>query len=163
MTITIVGLGPGDALEITREAWSALVTADEVYVRTELHPAVKGLPDHLSLHSFDHVYEQAESFDQVYDTITAQVIRLGQRPQGVVYAVPGHPLVGESTVTRILKLAEQAGLSVRIINGVSFITPILVRLRMMRSTAFKWPTRWMWRPASPAVEPGCADHHRPAL
>jgi tetrapyrrole methylase family protein/MazG family protein len=130
MTITIVGLGPGDALQITREAWSALVAADEVYVRTEHHPAVKGLPDHLSLHSFDHVYEQAESFDQVYDTITAQVIRLGQRPQGVVYAVPGHPLVGESTVTRILNLAEQAGLSVRIINGVSFVTPILVRLGM---------------------------------
>jgi len=130
MTITIVGLGPGDALHITREAWSALEKADEVYLRTEQHPAVKGLPDHLSLKSFDHVYEQAQSFDQVYDTIAAQVVRLGQRPQGVVYAVPGHPLVGESTVTRILKLAEQTGLTVRIVNGVSFIAPILVSLRM---------------------------------
>ena len=95
MTITIVGLGPGDAQQITREAWSVLVMADEVYLRTEHHPTVKGLPDHLSLHSFDHVYDQAQSFDEVYDNIAAQVIQLGQRPQGVVYAVPGHPLVGE--------------------------------------------------------------------
>ncbi len=130
MTITIVGLGPGDAQQITREAWSVLVLADEVYLRTEHHPTVKGLPDHLSLHSFDHVYDQAQSFDEVYHNIAEQVIRLGQRPQGVVYAVPGHPLVGESTVTRILKLAEQAGLAVRIINGVSFVTPILVSLGM---------------------------------
>ena len=54
-------------------------------------------------------------------TIAEEVVRLGQRPQGVVYAVPGHPLVGESTVTRILKRAEEAGLPVRIVNGVSFI------------------------------------------
>lgn len=128
MTITIVGLGPGDALHITREAWQVLTMADEVYLRTEHHPTVKDLPDHLTLRAFDHFYEQAQSFDEVYDNIAAEVIRLGQRPQGVVYAVPGHPLVGEATVTRILKLAEQAGLLVRIINSVSFITPILVSL-----------------------------------
>src|SRR5512137_110782 len=92
--ITIVGLGPGDAQQITREAWSALLMADEVYLRTEHHPTVSGLPDQLALHSFDHVYEQALSFDEVYDTIAAQVVQLGRRPQGVVYAVPGHPLVG---------------------------------------------------------------------
>jgi tetrapyrrole methylase family protein/MazG family protein len=128
MTITIVGLGPGDALQITREAWQVLARAGEVYLRTKHHPAVKDLPDHLALPTFDHFYQQAQSFDEVYDGIAAEVIRLGQRPQGVVYAVPGHPLVGESTVTRILKLAEQAGLAVRIVNGVSFIAPILTSL-----------------------------------
>jgi len=128
MAITIVGLGPGDALQITREAWQVLTMADEVCLRTEHHPTVKDLPDHLTLRAFDYFYEQAQSFDEVYDNIATEVIRLGQRPQGVVYAVPGHPLVGEATVTRILKLAEQAGLLVRIINSASFITPILVSL-----------------------------------
>jgi tetrapyrrole methylase family protein/MazG family protein len=128
MTITIVGLGPGDALQITREAWQALAKAGEVYLRTEHHPTVKDLPDRLALRTFDHFYERAQSFDEVYDNIAAEVIRLGQRPQGVVYAVPGHPLVGESTVTRILKLAEPAGLAVHIINGFSFVTPILTSL-----------------------------------
>jgi tetrapyrrole methylase family protein/MazG family protein len=55
-------------------------------------------------------------------------VRLGQRPQGVIYAVPGHPLVGESTVTRILARAEQIGLPVQIVSSGSFITPILVSL-----------------------------------
>jgi tetrapyrrole methylase family protein/MazG family protein len=128
MTIAIVGLGPGDALQITREAWQTLAKADEVYLRTEHHPTVKDLPDRLALRTFDYFYERAQSFDEVYDNIAAEVIRLGQRPQGVVYAVPGHPLVGESTVTRILRRAEESELPVRIVNGVSFIEPILSRL-----------------------------------
>jgi tetrapyrrole methylase family protein/MazG family protein len=128
MAITIVGLGPGDAMQLTREAWHVLAMADEVYLRTERHPTTPGLPAEPKLKSFDDLYEQAESFDALYDKIADQVVRLGQRPQGVVYAVPGHPLVGESTVTRILHRAEQAGLPVRIVNSVSFITPILVSL-----------------------------------
>jgi tetrapyrrole methylase family protein/MazG family protein len=128
MTITIIGLGPGDASQLTREAWSLLAKADEVYLRTERHPTVQGLPPELVLHSFDDRYDQAESFDQLYDKIAEEVVRLGQRPQGVVYAVPGHPLVGESTVTRILKLAEQAGVPVRIVNGISFVSPSLASL-----------------------------------
>jgi tetrapyrrole methylase family protein/MazG family protein len=128
MTITIIGLGPGDASQLTREAWSLLAKADEVYLRTERHPTVQGLPPELVLHSFDDWYDQAESFDQLYDKIAEEVVRLGQRPQGVVYAVPGHPLVGESTVTRILKLAEQAGVPVRIVNGISFVSPSLASL-----------------------------------
>ena len=128
MTITILGLGPGDAMQLTREAWQVLETAGEVYLRTGRHPTVPDLPLGLALHCFDDLYEQAQDFQQVYTTIAEEIVRLGQRPQGVVYAVPGHPLVGESTVTRILKRAEEAGLPVRIVNGVSFIEPILNRL-----------------------------------
>lgn len=125
MAITILGLGPGDAMQLTREAWGVLEASSEIYVRTRRHPTVEGLPSHLNLYSFDHLYEQADDLPQVYERIADEVIRLGQRPEGVVYAVPGHPLVGESTVTRILKRAEQAGLPARVVSGVSFISPIL--------------------------------------
>jgi len=128
MTITILGLGPGDAMQLAREAWQVLETAGEVYLRTGRHPTVPDLPPGLVLHRFDDLYEQAQDFEQVYTTIAEEVVRLGHRPQGVVYAVPGHPLVGESTVTRILKRAEESGLPVRIISGISFIEPILNRL-----------------------------------
>ena len=130
MTITIIGLGPGDAMQLTREAWSLLAAADEVYVRTKRHPTVQGLPPELVLHSFDEWYEQAKSFDQLYDKIAEEVVRLGQRSQGVTYAVPGHPLVGEFTATRIVKLAEQVGIPVRIVNGISFVSPSLASLGM---------------------------------
>ena len=34
MTITIVGLGPGDPAQVTRKAWEVLEAAHEVYLRT---------------------------------------------------------------------------------------------------------------------------------
>ncbi|HEY75543.1 MAG TPA: nucleoside triphosphate pyrophosphohydrolase [Thermoflexia bacterium] len=128
MGIVIVGLGPGDPKHLTREAWQVLSEAEEVWLRTVHHPTVAGLPEGVAIHSFDHLYESAEDFATVYETIAAEVIRLGGRPEGVTYAVPGHPLMGEAAVQRILALAREAGLPVRIVEGLSFIEPTLTAL-----------------------------------
>jgi tetrapyrrole methylase family protein/MazG family protein len=128
MKITIVGLGPGNPAFLTLEAWQVLEEADEVYLRTERHPTVDSLPPHLSLHSFDHLYEEKADFAEVYEEIAARVLALGERPQGVIYAVPGHPLVGEASVQRILALARKRGLEVQIVEGLSFIEPVLTCL-----------------------------------
>jgi tetrapyrrole methylase family protein/MazG family protein len=80
------------------------------------------------LHSFDPLYEEASAFEEVYTAIAAEVLALGRRPQGVVYAVPGHPLVGEASVERILDAAREAGLPVRIVAGLSFVEPVLTAL-----------------------------------
>lgn len=121
--ITIVGLGPGDPKQLTLEAQRVLEEAEEVYLRTNRHPTVDYLPTHLILHSFDHLYEEKETFDEVYDEIAHRIVELGERPQGVVYAVPGHPIVGESSTRRILALAQEMGLKVRIVQGLSFLEP----------------------------------------
>jgi len=132
MAITIVGLGPGDPRHLTREAWAVLEAAagdgDEVWLRTEHHPVVTGLPPHLTLHSFDYLYEEGGNFLQVYDAIASEVLRLGWRPEGVIYAVPGHPLVGEATVRQVLSQADEAGLAVRVVEGLSFVAPTLTAL-----------------------------------
>jgi tetrapyrrole methylase family protein/MazG family protein len=128
MGITIVGLGPGEGKLLTREATEILEGAGEVYLRTLRHPAVSSLSSELTLHSFDDVYESEQDFAAVYDTIALQIVELGKRPQAVVYAVPGHPLVGEETVHRILTLAEDQGLDVTVIPGLSFIDAALVPL-----------------------------------
>ena len=128
--ITIVGLGPGDPRHLTREAWATLEAANEVWLRTCHHPTVDGLPPHLALHSFDALYEGAQDFGQVYERIVGQVLRLAERPQGVLYAVPGHPLVGEATVKQILSRAEEAGLVVCVVEGLSFVEPALTALRV---------------------------------
>ena len=122
--IVLLGLGPGDPQILTRAAWEVLQQADEVYVRTAQHPTVAGFPQHLRVHSFDAVYEQADTFEQVYETIVAEVLRLGRRPQGVVYAVPGHPLVAETTGVAILQQARAQGLPVRVVEGLSFLEPV---------------------------------------
>ncbi len=129
-TITIVGLGPGDPRHLTREAWEVLASADTIWLRTERHPTASELPPQPTLRTFDHLYEEADDFQQVYAAIAGEVLRLGQRPQGVVYCVPGHPLVGESTVKQILAQAEQAGLPVRIVEGLSFVEPVLTALQV---------------------------------
>ncbi len=125
MGITIVGLGPGDPALLTLQAWDLLSKAGEVYLRTRRHPTVVGLPPGVVLHSFDDLYDQAPDFRTVYDAIAGQILTLGRRPEGVVYAVPGHPLVGEASVQRILQAAAAEGLPVRLVDGLSFVEPVL--------------------------------------
>ncbi len=128
--ITILGLGPGDPKLLTRQVWELLGQVNEIYVRTQRHPALAGLPAHLQIHSFDYLYNRASSFESVYQQITEQVVQLGKRSQGVVYAVPGHPFVAEATTPAILSLARQEGLSVQVLDGISFIEPILTALEI---------------------------------
>jgi len=127
-SISIVGLGPGGADLLTLAAQQRLAAADEVYLRTRRHPTVAALPAHLAVHSFDDFYQRLPTFEAVYQAIAEEVLRLGQRPQGVLYAVPGHPLVGEAATQRILALAAEGEVAVEIVEGLSFIGPVLSAL-----------------------------------
>jgi tetrapyrrole methylase family protein/MazG family protein len=121
--IDIVGLGPGDPGLLTRQAWERLASAPEVYLRTRQHPCVAYLPAGPAYHSFDACYEAHASFEQVYADIAARVLALGRREGGVIYAVPGDPAVGETTVRLIREQAAAEGIPVRLLAGVSFIEP----------------------------------------
>jgi tetrapyrrole methylase family protein/MazG family protein len=110
---------------ITREAWQVISEASEVWLRTADHPAAAGLPPHLHVHSFDDLYQHSEEFEAVYAAIVGRLMELGARPEGVVYAVPGDPMVGEATVQA---LTQEAKIPLRIVHGVSFIEPSLAAL-----------------------------------
>jgi len=126
--ITIVGLGPGSIEDLSLKAWRKLENASTVYLRTKHHPCVSELPDHLTCHSFDDLYDSLDKFEEVYTTIAARVVDIAQKEGDIIYAVPGDPLVGESTVTRLLTLALNKGIDVDIINGISFIEPMLAEI-----------------------------------
>jgi len=128
--ITILGLGPGNPEQLTLEAWKVLQEAEEVYLRTLQHPTIAGLPKELTLHSFDHLYEQEKDFSKVYELIVEQVIALGHRPEGVLYAVPGHPNIAEATGPEIIRQANALGLEVRVVEGLSFLEPTFNALRI---------------------------------
>ncbi|GAB4506425.1 MAG: nucleoside triphosphate pyrophosphohydrolase [Anaerolineales bacterium] len=127
MNLIIVGLGPGDPKLLTLEAQDVLTRAPEIYVRTRKHPTVDALPA-TAVHSFDRFYEEYDDFAQVYTAIAHEVIRLARRDEGAVYAVPGHPLVGERSVQLALQMAREAGIPVRIVDGLSFVEPTLSAL-----------------------------------
>ena len=95
--ITILGLGPGDPQLLTKQAQNVIDGLQEIYLRTKRHPTVEALPKKIEVHSFDHLYDQAEKFEDVYSQIIDQVLALGERPEGVTYAVPGSPFVAEAT------------------------------------------------------------------
>jgi tetrapyrrole methylase family protein / MazG family protein len=126
--ITILGLGPGDSGHLTRQVWDWLNAIQEIYVRTDEHPSVKDFPVGLTVHSFDSLYQQADSFEKVYDEIVEQIISLGHLPQGVTYGVPGHPYIAEATTPAIVQRAEDAGIPVQVMEGLSFIEPTCTAL-----------------------------------
>ncbi len=129
MGIVVVGLGPGSGQLLTREAWDVLSQASEVHLRTERHPAVADLPPAVKLVTFDAIYDSAETFADVYEQITTSLINLG-REGDVVYAVPGHPHVGEATVLKLVEAASAENIDLRIVAGISFVEPMLTAVNV---------------------------------
>ena len=121
--ITLVGLGCGKPGWVTREAWDWLKEIDTLYLRTKLHPLMESLPSHLQLKLFEDIYQDEEESEMVYDAIIEEILRLGKRPEGVTYAVPGHPFVAEPTCPEIARRAKELGINLRVIDGVSYLEP----------------------------------------
>ena len=121
--LIILGLGPGEAKFLTREAWDVLTKVSEIYLRTQEHPTLSGFPSSLQVRSFDDLYEQADSFPEVYEGIVKQVLALSERPEGVVYAVPGDPFIAEATTPAIIQEAKTRGIPFRVVSGMSYMEP----------------------------------------
>jgi len=139
--ITIVGLGPGRWDDLTLQARDCFAQAARagatVYFRTLIHPTVEPLrrefPD-LHIVVRDAYYEESQEWSTLYQRIADRVCVLAEQ-QSVIYAVPGHPLVGEATVQLLLGLAGERGLSTRIIAGLSFLEPVCEALSLDPFTA----------------------------
>lgn len=126
MTLTILGLGPGEVDDLSRRAWRTLKQAKTVILRTSRHNCVPCLPqgEGIEYQNCDDLYEQIPAFEGVYAAIVERVMQAA-RAGDVVYAVPGDPLVGESTVLKLLEQAKAEGLAVTIVSGISFVEPTL--------------------------------------
>jgi tetrapyrrole methylase family protein/MazG family protein len=134
--ITILGLGPGSWDDLTIQARAVLERAAReqtpVCFRTLVHPTIEPIkaafPD-LQITSFDDFYDESDNWEQLYQRITESVCEQAAR-QPVIYAVPGHPLIGELTVQLLLAQARQRGLSTRIVAGLSFLEPVCAALEL---------------------------------
>lgn len=95
--VRVVGLGPADRGFVTVRAWELLTSSPVVRLRTRIHPAADSLA---SVASYDDWYDEAASFEALYERIVDDLVRLAlESPSGeVVYAVPGSPVVAEHTV-----------------------------------------------------------------
>lgn len=98
-SVAIVGLGPGGVEYVTQHTQAVIAAASKRFVRTARHPSAELVPDAAS---FDDVYEQADTFDDVYAEITERLVAAATEHGEVLYAVPGSPLVLERTVRNLL-------------------------------------------------------------
>ena len=118
--IAIIGLGPGDVGEIPLAIWQLLHSGRRVILRTRRHPCVEVLGQIADLQSCDDLYEQHTAFADVYAAIVARVLAAAADGP-VVYALPGHPWVGEATTGALLAAAQEKGLTVYVAGAASFI------------------------------------------
>lgn len=103
--ITVVGLGPGSAGQLSVETMELLKNGECVILRTAVHPSVSRLTEEkVNFTSCDNFYEEGASFEDVYGNIVNFVLEKAQT-QDVVYAVPGSPLVAERTVVLLRERA----------------------------------------------------------
>jgi tetrapyrrole methylase family protein / MazG family protein len=135
--ITILGLGPGRWEDLTIEARALLEQAatnpKTVFFRTLIHPIIEPLKHKipgLRITSFDSFYNEATNWDTLYQRIAQEICTLAEQHSPVLYAVPGHPLIGEASVQLILHQAHERGLSARIVGGLSFLEPVCTALEL---------------------------------
>ncbi|MEI8321911.1 MAG: nucleoside triphosphate pyrophosphohydrolase [Actinomycetes bacterium] len=113
--ICVVGLGPGDPGLVTSATLSAINEIQHQFLRTTQHPSA-----HLLSHaqSFDHLYDAASTFDEVYVQIAEQLVVAAHEHDTVLYAVPGSPSVLERSVQL---LRQRKDVVVEVFAAVSFL------------------------------------------
>ncbi len=129
--ISVVGLGPGDINALTIGTVEILKTSKNIFLRTIKHPTVKYLEEKkINFKTYDNVYDKSESFDDVYKVIAEDLIKQHEELGDVVYAVPGHPLVAEKSVSILLKLCNNENIKIEILPAVSFVDAIMEALKI---------------------------------
>jgi tetrapyrrole methylase family protein/MazG family protein len=101
--ISVVGLGPGAPEHVTEQTRVAIETAQHRYLRTARHPSADLVTNAVS---FDHLYDEADTFEAVYESIVDRLVAAAGEHGEILYAVPGSPMVLERTV-RLLRAHDQ--------------------------------------------------------
>ena len=113
--VAVVGLGPAGPDLTTVGATARLAAAPVRFLRTHRHPAAEPWADDPS---FDHHYESAATFDEVYAAIVEDLVAAASRHGEVAYAVPGSPHVLERAVAALL---ADDRVEVDLVAGMSFL------------------------------------------
>jgi tetrapyrrole methylase family protein/MazG family protein len=120
--ITVVGLGPGGDGQMTAETSAAIERIPHRWLRTSRHPSAHLVP---GAHTFDEVYEAADTFADVYSEIVERLVVSALEHGEILYAVPGSPLVLERSVEA---LRADARVRCDVLPALSFLDVAWARL-----------------------------------
>ena len=113
--VVVVGLGPAGPELVTAAALDALDRPVRRFLRTSRHPSAVVVENATT---FDHLYEDADTFAEVYSAITEELVAAAAEDGEVVYAVPGSPFVLERSVRHLL---TDPRVTVEVVPGLSFL------------------------------------------
>jgi tetrapyrrole methylase family protein/MazG family protein len=113
--VVIVGLGPGPRNTVTQATLEAIERIEVQFVRTKRHPTADLMP---RATSFDSLYDTLPTFEDVYREITEAVVAAALKHGEVLYAVPGSPLILESSVAQ---LRADSRVEVQVLPALSFL------------------------------------------
>ena len=129
--IRVVGLGPGAIGSLTIETLELLKEGKKIYLRTEKHPTVDYLKSlSIQFETYDDRYEEYNNFDDVYRSIAEDLIQKHEIHGDIIYGVPGHPLVAETSVKLLIKMCEKNKIDIEILPAVSFIDAVIQSLKL---------------------------------
>src|SRR5215204_1327353 len=128
--IVVIGLGPGNPALRTVGAQQMLDAADRIILRTRIHPGLDDLANDARVTDCDDLYESAADFDTLYPAISRRVVGTARSGGAVVFAVPGHPRVGERSVPLIEAVARELDIAVDVLDGVSFLDVVAGALQI---------------------------------
>ena len=113
--MVVAGLGPAGPELLTAATVAAVERIPHRYLRTARHPAAQAAT---GATSFDAVYEEAGTLDEVYARIVERLVDAAREHGEVLYLVPGSPAVAERSVEL---LRADPRVSVEILPAASFL------------------------------------------
>ena len=126
--LTVAGLGPAGAELMTRGTWARIEAAEQILLRTRIHPTVEALDAAgISYETYDDFYERADDFDELYEAITDDLFARAAK-SNVLYLVPGSPFVAERTVQMLRERAMEEDMPLEILPAMSFLDPLFAAL-----------------------------------
>ncbi|MEZ5380288.1 MAG: SAM-dependent methyltransferase [Microthrixaceae bacterium] len=116
-TVVVAGLGPA-GVDLIPVGVAERLAAGSWWLRTVHHPAAVAVP---AVGSFDHLYDDGDTFGEVYEAIVEALVAEASASGTVGYAVPGSPWVLERTVELLAERAADGQMRLEVLPAMSFL------------------------------------------
>jgi tetrapyrrole methylase family protein/MazG family protein len=141
--LTVVGLGPAVWTSLTIEAVEVLSAARDVYVRAPSkrveHFLAARFPK-LRVRSLEALSRNGASPQDSYRRVADELLDRARRDGNLIYAVPGSPSLDDLSLRMLLEAAGDV--SVRVVEGLSVVEPVLAAVGVARSGWLQVADAW---------------------